>query len=178
VLSLETEKKQLQNLLQEQAMQPGRATAEVQGLQDELAKARRATAALQEGVAEAEQRAQEAEAAATAQISGLQRAVLAAEEVQAAMQAELNARPTVQQLDALRREIQALQALQFGSVDVAAADGDGGGLASGFDKALAARIRDLEHQVTVCLHRAQCRFQCSHRCIQSCLMRMKAAILI
>lgn len=149
MLSLETEKKQLQELLENQAMQPGRAAVEVQALQDDLARAKRATASAEEGVAEAERRADEAEAAATAKIASMQRAYVAAEEAQAALQAELSARPTVQQLDALRREMQALQALQFGSVDVSGADGDGGGPAAGFDRALAARVRDLEHQVTV-----------------------------
>ena len=148
MLSLETEKKQLQDLLQEQAAQPGRVAGEVQALQDDLARERRASAAAKESVTEAERRADEAEAGASAKIASMQRALVAAEEAQAALQAELNARPTVQQLDALRRDMQALQALQFGSVDVVG-DADGGGPTAGFDRALAARVRDLEHQATV-----------------------------
>lgn len=132
-------------------MQPGRAAVEVQALQDDLARARRATAAAQEEVLEAQQRADESESAVTAKIAGMQRALAASEEAQAALQAELGARPTKQQLDVLRKEIQALQALQFGSVDLMGADAEASGPTAGFDKALAARVRDLEHQVTVWL---------------------------
>ena len=58
-------------------------------------------------------------------------------------------RPTQQQLDALRQEVQALQAVAFGSVQPdATPSGDDGPMAT-LDRALLVRVRALEHSCTV-----------------------------
>jgi hypothetical protein len=167
VVALEAEKSKLQELLEEQgASRTARSGVELQSLRDDLTRAKRAAAVAQDDAAAAAARADAAEGAAAAKIAGLQRALVASEEVQKALQSELNVRPSADALDALRRELRALQALQFGSVEVGDSDGTGG--VGGLDRALAARIRELEHQVTVrTATRHQKRAQCFARCVSA-----------
>lgn len=149
LLALEQEKQQLQKKLQDPAAPERPPLAETQSMRDDLARASREIQRLQGEVEQARQQAGEAEEAATARVAGLQRSLAAAEEARVAQASELAARPTVQALDELRREVQALQALQFGSVELASAGDGGEGGAGVLEKAAAARVRALEHQLTV-----------------------------
>lgn len=161
LLALEQEKQQLQKRLQDPAGPERPPLAELQSMRDDLARASREIQRLQEEADQARQRAVEAEEAAAARVAGLQRSLAAAEEARVAQASELAARPTVQALDDLRREVQSLQALQFGSIEMAAAgEGEDGG--SGvLERAAAARVRALEHQITVCASRCASRHQYS-----------------
>jgi len=149
LLALEQEKRQLQQKLQDPAAAGRVPLAETQSLRDNLTRVTRENQRLQEELEEAQQRVVEAEEAAAARAAGLQRSLALAEEARVAQASELAARPTVQALDDLRREVQALQALQFGSLDVAVAEEGGAGGSAGLERAAAARVRTLEHQITV-----------------------------
>lgn len=149
LLALEQEKQQLQRKLQDPAASERPPLAETQSMRDDLARASREIQRLQEEVEQARQHAVEAEEAATARVAGIQRSLAAAEEARVAQASELAARPTVQALDDLRREVQSLQALQFGSIELASAGDGGEGGAGVLEKAAAARVRALEHQITV-----------------------------
>lgn len=150
LLALEQEKRQLQQRLQDPTVPERVPLAEAQSMRDNLARASREIQQLQEEVDQVRRRAAEADEAAAARVAGLQRSLAAAEEARVAQASELAARPTVQALDDLRREVQSLQALQFGSIEMATGADAAEGGAGVLEKAAAARVRALEHQITVC----------------------------
>jgi hypothetical protein len=150
LLALEEERRQLQAHLESAVPSPVPSTsnAELRAAREEAKHAHRTVERLQAELAAERSRAGEAVAACAAKVGSLERAVAAGEEARQALEKQLQLRPTQQQLEALRREVQALQAVRFGSLD-GAADEDSGNGASVVDKALLARVRELEHLVTV-----------------------------
>eukprot|EP00892_Ulva_mutabilis_P003056 jgi/Ulvmu1/12751/UM095_0056.1 len=148
LVALEQEKRQLQEQLHDPATSGRVPLAQAQSMRDDLTRAARENQRLVEELEQAQQHSTDAEEAAAARVAGLQRSLAAAEEARVAQASELAARPTVQAMDELRREVQALQALQFGSVDVVAAEEGGAGGSAVLEKAAAARVRSLEHQIT------------------------------
>lgn len=149
LVALEQEKRQLQEQLQDPRTAGRMPLAEAQSMRDDLTRAVRENQRLHEELEEAQQRTADAEEAAAARVAGLQHSLAVAEDARVAQASELSARPTVQALDELRREVQALQALQFGSIDVGAQEEGGPAGSAVLEKVAAARVRSLEHQITV-----------------------------
>lgn len=147
MLALEAEKRRLEAQVQQRegAIVGGEeASAAAADDRQQLEAAQQAMDALREELAELGERLEEREGTLEARCAALRRSLEASEAHRHSLEAELAVRPTAAQLDELRKQLQALQAVQFGSVD----EGAGNGMEAVLDRSLLAKVRRLEHDVT------------------------------
>eukprot|EP00873_Tetraselmis_striata_P029350 jgi/Tetstr1/449614/TSEL_036701.t1 len=144
---------QLQKLKEQGLSEPAdAATAQTESLRRELSAQRERASHLQAELAASHRELADLRAAHESRVGGLRRALEAQEGRSAALEQELAGRPSAAELDKLRQQVRALQAVGFSQVD--GEDGDDAAKKLGPPGSLEAMLleknRRLEHELTRC----------------------------